>query len=277
MRIQQLSTSSAGMTRLRSKGNAAQNTLYDLLNGYITLSGTIKPRPGTQTDITLPADTKGLVAHKCRLYVFSHTPQVTSNPDKYVVATLRHPTDPTVKLQQIHFAAPFMGYLYVAAEFTDGNVWHFWLEELDTWSPNTDYKIGDRVFGSTETGYAYKATRPGTPNPAWAAGIERTVGDVIEPTTYNGYKYSVIATTGVNPSSGETEPDWPTESGAQVIEYSQGDSSTIITNSVVDPDPDTGAGTYPDDYPLGGLGGGYRGPYYSTGGSSSGTSGYQPP
>lgn len=248
------------MTRLRSKGNAAANTLYDLLNGYITLSGTIKPRPGTQTDIVLPTDTKGLVSHKCRLYVFSHIPQVTSNPDKYTVATLRHPTDPAIKIQQIHFAAPFMGYLYVAAEFEDGNTWHFWLEEFDTWSPNTDYKIGDRVFGSTETGYAYKATRPGSPNQAWAPGVARALNDVVEPTTYNGYKYTVVAVTGDNPTSGQEEPDWPTESGAQVIEYAQGQNSTTISSTVIDPNPDTQIDQdLIDRYGIGWLGGGFRG------------------
>lgn len=262
MRIQPLSTSNAGMTRLRVKGNAQPNSLYDLLNGYITISGTIKPRPGTQTDITLPTDTKGLVAHKCRLYTFNHEPAVTSNPDKYVVAALRHPTDPTVKLAQIHFAAPFVGFLYVAAEFEDGNTWHYWLEELDGWSANTDYMIGDRVFPTTENGYAYKATRPGSPNEAWAANVERAVNDVVEPTVYNGFKYTVVAVTGTNPTSGATEPDWPAESGAQVIEYSEGEESTTITSTVVDPDPDIG--TVPDGYGLPYLGGGFRGGSFTT-------------
>ena len=253
MRIVPLSTANAGMTRLRSKGFAAPNTLYDLLNGYITLSGTIKPRPGTQTDITLPLDTKGLVAHKCRLYVFKHEPDVTSNPDKYIVAALRHPTDPTTKLRQIHFAAPFMGFLYVAAEFEDGNVWHYWLEELDGWTPNTDYKIGDRVFPTTENGYAYKATRPGSPNPAWVANAPREVGDVIEPSVYNGFKYTVVAFSGENPRSGATEPEWPEESGAQVIEYSDSDASTGVAvpayNGTID------YGSIPDRYsnPAGGF------------------------
>lgn len=260
MRIQPLSTANAGMTRLRVKGNAAPGTLYDLLNGYITLAGTIKPRPGTQTDITLPADTKGLIAHKCRLYTFNHEPTVTSNPDKYVVATLRHPVDPTIKLRQIHFASPFMGFLYVAAEFQDGNTWHFWLEELDEWSPNTDYKEGDRVFPTTENGYAYKATRPGSPFPAWAPNLERSIGDVVEPTVANGFKFTVIATTGTNPSSGALEPDWPAESGAQIIEYSQGQTSTTIGTTVQDPDPNVGTGDYDATYPRDGLAGGYRTP-----------------
>lgn len=262
MRIQPLSTTNAGMTRLRTKGNADPATLYDLLNGYITLSGTIVPRPGTQTDITLPADTKGLVAHKCRLYTFNHEPTVTTNPDKYVVQALRHPTDATIKLQQIHFASPFMGFLYVVAEFTDGNIWHYWLEELDAWSSSTDYKLGDRVFPSTENGFAYKATRINSPYPAWTASTETAVNDIIEPVTYNGFKYTAVATTGTNPSTSSNEPDWPAEAGAQVIEYTEGDTSNTITTTLVDPDPESGAGTYPDDYNLGNLAGGYRGPVY---------------
>lgn len=254
-RIQPLSTANAGMTRLRTKGNAAPATLYDCLNGYITLAGTIKPRPGTQTDIILPADTKGLTAHKCRLYVFSHIPQVTTNPDKYVVATLRHPVDPTVPIQQIHFAAPFMGFLYVAAEFEDGNTWHYWLEELDEWSPNTDFQVGDRVFPSTENGYAYQATRPGSAYETWAANVERSVGDIVEPTVYNGYKYTVIGATGNNPASGAIEPDWPEESGAQVIEYAQGDDSTAVTSPTTPYYPPQ---DIPDRYsnPAGGFTGG---------------------
>lgn len=253
MRIQPLSTANAGMTRLRSKGDAAPNTLYDLLNGYITLAGTIKPRPGTQTDIVLPTDTKGLVAHKCRLYVFSHTLQVTSNPDKYVVATLRHPTDPTVAIQEIHFAAPFMGFLYVAATFEDGNTWHYWLEELDEWSANTDYMIGDRVFPSTENGFGYKATRSSSASPAWQPSMSVAVSDVVEPTVYNGFKYTAIDASGSNPSTGTVEPEWPEESGAQVIEYAQGTASNVVENTVLDPDPDEGY--TPDKYsnPAGGF------------------------
>jgi hypothetical protein len=255
MRGYPLTTSKSGMTRLVSKGGAGKDTLYDLLNGYINQAGRIKPRPGTQTDITLPTDTKGLVTHKCRLYTFNHEPTVTSNPDKYVVATLRHPTDPTKKLRQIHFSAPFMGFLYVAAEFEDGNTWHYWLEELDAWTPNTDYKIGDRVFPTTENGFAYRATRPGSPYPVWTANTKRAVGDVVEPTTYNGFKYTVIATSGENPASGEYEPDWPTETGAQVIEYSQADSSATIQSTTTGYPGYVDYGNIPDRYsnPAGGF------------------------
>jgi hypothetical protein len=262
MRVQELSTANAGMTRLRTKGNAAPNTLYDLLNGYITLSGTIKPRPGSTLDISLPADTAGLVSHKCRLYVFKHEPDTTSNPDKYVVAVLRHPTDPTQTVAKIHFASPFMGFLYVAAEFSDGNVWHYWLEELDPWSPNTDYVEGDRVFPTTENGYAYRAKRPGSPNPAWQPSTRYELNDVVEPTVANGFKYTAVSVTG-DPVSGDVEPTWPEQSGGQVIEYASGIESTVVTTSTVQPSTDTGAGTYYDGYDISYLGGGFRAGSYT--------------
>lgn len=255
-RIQPLSTGNAGMTRLRTKGNAGAATLYDLLNGYITLAGTIKPRPGSVVDTTLPADTKGLTAHKCKLYVFSSTPVVMTDPD-YVNAVVRHPSDPTVLLLQIHFASPFMGFLYVAAEFEDGQIWHYWLEELDPWSSGTAYLIGDRVFPSTENGFAYEATRPGSAGPAWAASVPRAVNDVIEPTVYNGYEYTVVSVTGDNPASGELEPDWPAEAGAQVIEFSAGNEEGTIDTSIV----------YPN-YPL-------YDPYGGTIGGTGSTGGYR--
>lgn len=253
------------MTRLRYKGGASPDTLYDLLNGYVTYAGTIKPRPGTQTDITLPADTKGLVSHKCKLYTFNHEPVVTSNPSKYVAAVLRHPVSTTAKLRQIHFASPFMGFLYVVAEFDDGNTWHYWLEELDAWSANTDYKEGDRVVPSTENGFAYKATRTTSPYPAWAAGEERAVSDIVEPTVSNGYKYTVVAITGTSPTTGDVEPDWPEESGAQITEYTHGGEGTEPSTSTPQ-DPDSGyGGSYPiyPGYDPGGLAGGFRPPNYS--------------
>lgn len=270
MRIQPLSTANAGMTRLRNKGGASPESLYDLLNGFITLAGTIKPRPGTLTDITLPPNTKGLMAHKGKLHVFKHEPDVTSNPDKYVVSVLRHPTDPTIPLLQIHFQAPFMGFPYVAAEFLDGSVWHYWLEELDAWSAGTDYLIGDRVFPTVENGFAYQATRSGSANEAWAPNVSRTIGDVIEPTVYNGYKYTAVATSGGNPSSGPFEPEWPTENGAQVTEFSDGSGSPTPTSTVVDPNPDLG--TVPQRYnnPAGGF-------FSSSNGPSGGSTGFSPP
>ena len=143
MRPVPLSTSNAGMTRLRRKGQASPETLYDLLNAFVTIAGTIKPRPGTEVDTVLPAGTKGLVAHLGKLVVFAHKP-ITITDTRYELAILRHPTTPNVPLRDIHFAQPFMGFLYVVAAFEDGKQWHYWVEILDPWAADTNYKLGDR-------------------------------------------------------------------------------------------------------------------------------------
>ncbi len=236
MRSEALSTVNAGMTRLRRKGNASPSTLYDCLNGYITLASTIKARPGTVIDTVLPAGTKGLVAHKGKLHVFSATPVVMTDDD-YVSVTLRHPTSTTAAINNIHFAASFMGFLYVVAGFDDGSQWHYWAEELDAWQPATDYKVGDRVFPSVPNGYAYKATRADAPAIKWSPSVARTVGDVVEPTVQNGFDYTVIETTGTTPVSGLSEPIWPEVSGETVVEVAE------ITDS---PEPPTSGEDPPD-------------------------------
>lgn len=132
----------------------------------------------------------------------------------------------TIALSKIHSAEPFMGALYVVAEFENGNVYHYWLQEGEQWQANHVYKLGDLVYPEVSTGIVYRATRLGSANPPWEANVPRYDGSfgsgydisVIEPTVYNDYYYTCIATTGSNPRSGETEPDWPTVDGATVIE-----------------------------------------------------------
>ena len=129
-------------------------------------------------------------------------------------------------LEHIHFAAPFMGALYVAAEFSDGNVYHYWLQPGTQWEANKVYKLGDIVYPSTPTGLVYRASRLGSANPPWAPNVPRFDGtggsgyeqSVVEPTVYNDFYYTCIATTGASPRSGTVEPLWPEEDGATVIE-----------------------------------------------------------
>lgn len=234
-----------GIDRLRTKGAAPRDALYDLLNGYVTTQKTVKIRPGTVREATLPTDTagepltRGLVSLGGMLHVFAADPMDV--PDGFVLHVLSHPDgldtngDP-VPLSKIHFAAPIMGYLYVAAEFEGGDVYHFWLQEGDEWEADTVYKLGDVVTPATSTGLSYQATRTGSANPSWAAGVRRTVGDVIEPTTYNDFYYTAVDTQGSNPRSGDSEPTWPTEDGQQV--YEDADIVAVDTPTVTQtPDP----------------------------------------
>lgn len=220
MRDAPLTVLKGGINRLRTKGGARADNLYDLLNGYLTEDGTAHVRPGTLRSATLDATTKGLTYFNGSRHVFAAA--TVAVPTGYTLHVLVHPDqDPgeaVVALKKIHFAEPFLGFLYVAAEFIDGTVCHYWLEDGTTWEASKVYFNGDLVQPTVPNGLAYAATRNLPPNPAWAANVPRTVGDLVEPTVYNGYYYIVIDTSGATPSSGATEPVWPTSEGATIVE-----------------------------------------------------------
>jgi hypothetical protein len=232
-----------GINRLRTKGGARADQLYDLLNGYLTKQGTVTVRPGTRRTHTLDSLTRGLCDFSGGFHTFCH--QIVTVPSGFTLHVLVSPesddtVDPPVvyTLSKIHFAKPFLGYLYVAAEFSNGSIFHYWLQQGTTWAASTIYKIGDLVQPTVVNGIAYQATRSSAANPVWTAGTPRQVGDIVEPTEYNGYYYTVVDTAGASPSSGDTEPDWPEAAGAQIVE-----------NTDTTPSPDATSGTNPATTP----------------------------
>lgn len=236
-----LTTVKGGINRLRTKGAALEDSLYDLLNGYVTAAKTVVVRPGTFRVAVLPTDTEGngithgLCAFQNLFHVFSI--EDVDVPPGYVNHILVHPTDTSLEITDIHFAAPYMGYLYVVAEFSDGVVQHYWLQSGDVWEADTIYHAGDIVVPSDGGSLSFQASRSTPANISWAPNVTREVGDVIEPTEYNDYYYTVIDTQGDNPRSGATEPVWPTEPGATITEDADGTDTTppALTEP---PDPD---------------------------------------
>lgn len=237
-----------GMTRLRSKGAALKDSLYLLKNGYVTAQKTVVGRPGTARRNSLNTGTKGLVSFQGLLHVFAAATVVV--PTGYRLHILAHPEGPDnngnpIPLKQIHFAAPIMGALYVAAEFlpvtgfnpTSGYIFHYWIQQGAVWSADTVYHLGDIVRPTVENGLVYQATRLSNPNPQWAPNVARDIGDVVEPTTYNDFYYVVIEAEGDNPVSGPTEPTWPTLEGARVYEDSTGAYDGLLTPTQ-QPNPD---------------------------------------
>lgn len=223
-----LSSLDAGMTRLRIKGGAAQDALYELTNGYVDASGAPTCRDGTRWSYTLPAGTVGVTAFKGKLYVFSQTPVTLTNP-LYVNAVLVNPVPGYVgTLTTIYFAKPYLGYLYVVAGFVDGSgnetVYHYWLQQPAAWSANTVIPINGQVQPDTPNGFYYQAQTP-INAPVWQPNTPYTVGQVVRPSVDNGYLYECTAAIGTNPTSGTTEPTWPTSPGAQVFETIQGTST----------------------------------------------------
>lgn len=234
MRPVPLTVIRGGINRQRVKGGARADDLYDLLNGYVTASGTVKARPGTFRENTLDSRTRGLVAFNGTRHTFAA--EVLDVPVGYTLNVLHHPDASDyapIALAKIHFAKPIMGALYVAAEFEDGEVHHYWLQQVDAWQQDTQYFANAMVHPTVENGLVYQASRLGDPYPAWAAGVPRydgTFGDysqsIIEPTVYNDFFYTCVLVGGTNPRSGDVEPTWPTEDGAQVIEYADGGDPT---------------------------------------------------
>ena len=231
MRREVLTTVKGGITRLRTKGAALKDTLYDLLNGYITAARTVKVRPGTFLTETLPTGTIGLVAFEGNLHVFSHN-LVSSIPSGYVLDVLKSP-DGDLAITTIHFAEPFMGALYVVAEFSDGGIYHFWVRSAADWVATNEYDLNELCSPATPDGFAYKATRLGNPYPSWTPNAPRSVNDLIEPTVYSGYYFKCISVVGVEPRSGDVEPVWPTTAGALIFEDTDG------TTNVPDATPPT--------------------------------------
>jgi hypothetical protein len=250
-----LTTVNGGINRLRTKGAALQDSLYDALNCYVTASKTVKVRPGTFRTATLPTHTdgtdmtKGLCAFDGELHVFAA--EDVSVPAGYVLHILSHP-DPAdsagnpIPLTEIHFAAPFMGFLYVVAEFEGGDIFHFWLQTGDTWTADTIYKLGDIVAPTVPNGFAFQATRATPAHLSWAPNVQRHIPDsandthgIIEPTEYNDFFYTVVDTQGDNPRSGTSEPAWPTEDGAQITEDADGTIAAAPVIATPQPDPNT--------------------------------------
>lgn len=241
-----LTTVKGGINRLRTKGAALQDSLYDLMNGYVSKARTVKVRPGTfrEADLTSDtaggADTRGLVGFEGSLHVFAH--RDLDVPTGYVLHVLRHPADPQdeegTPLKLIHSATPFMGQLYVVAEFEDngsslGSIFHYWVPEGPAWAVEQIYKIGD-IVTPPGSALSFRASRLIESSPVWSANAERLVGDIVEPTVYNGFQYTAISVTGDPAKSGTTEPTWPEEDGARVTETEGGDDQVSAAAAVDD-------------------------------------------
>lgn len=254
-----LSAVKAGITRLRVKGGASEDSLYDLANGYVTAARTIRPRPGSTSHAALPEGTVGLALFNGVFQVFSDH-GIVGMPSNFNLNVLNHPDpdpDNPPRLVRIWKAEPFMGGLYVVAEWSDsppGGAYHYWIQTVSagSWEPNKIHMLYDKVTPTLQNGIAYEAHRLNPADPVWVAGEERALGDSIEPTTFNGYKYTAIEVHGSPARSGQVEPNWIAEDGAIVIE----DADVAVEP----PPPQNPPPTTPPGYDNPGGGGGGRRP-----------------
>jgi len=207
----------AGINRLRVKGDASAKQLYDLLNGFITSDGSVSVREGTIRAATLTSATVGLASMNGVFNVFGTSLQTV--PSGYKCNVLAHPLDQTQTLKTIWFAKPFMGFMYVTAEFNNGDVYDYWLQNNGSWLANHVFKNGNIVEPTTPNGYGYLAVRDTLPNPTWASESTVAVNSKVEPTVYTGFSYQATTVLGAAPHTGSTEPTWPTVEGGTVQEF----------------------------------------------------------
>jgi hypothetical protein len=214
-----------GINRLRIKGGANPSSLYDLLNGWISVDGSVKAREGTIRAETLNANTAGLMASNGIFNVFSSTLQAV--PAGYVDNVLLDPNDTTQTVEIIWFAKPFMGFPYVVAEFANGDVFHYWLQNSGKWAASTEYNTGSYILPlTTQTGLAYAPVRTSPVNPTWVAETQIVLNNIVEPTEYTGFQYKAVAVAGTTPRTGSTEPVWPTVAAATLQEFGDFDLSS---------------------------------------------------
>lgn len=207
MRTITLSAIKQGMQRLREKGSPDPASLYDLQDGYVAIDGSVKQRPGTELAYTLPAGTLGMCAHDGELVVFSTSPKAC--PAGVRCEVLTHPFFPSQGLTYIWFAAPFLGFPYVVAEFENGDVYHYWLQAANAWEASTTYKEGQIIVPSVPNGLGYKAHRVLPKYPTWIPGMEVVLGTKVEPTMANGYYYQATETSeaaGIGTPGGSPNP-----------------------------------------------------------------------
>lgn len=217
-----LSAVKTGITRLRVKGGASADSLYDLVNGYVTAARTIAPRPGSERFVELPQGTIGLSLFNGVFQVFSDHAITGGIPSNFNVNVLSPPADAAggiPYLVRIWKAEPLMGGLYVVAEWSDRSdrAIHYWIEGAGSqWKPNHIYMLGEKV--GTPGGLAFAAGRLNPADPPWTPETEVQVGDAFEPTIFNGYRYVVKEIFGTPARTGKKEPKWIAKTGATVIE-----------------------------------------------------------
>lgn len=117
---------SGGLDARRLLEAAEQNILIRARNGHINRGGEFEQRKAFVPEYELPAGTVGLARTTESLYVFGHGPAPAGVPAGVTYQRLQHPETTGTALARITSAEIFKGKLYVAAEFADGAIYHFY-------------------------------------------------------------------------------------------------------------------------------------------------------
>lgn len=196
MRLFPLSSLQGGIDRQQVKGGASPSRLYDLQNAYITNAGSVVPRESTVRTATLNSSTVGLAAANGQFNIFSSAFSTATLPANFVLNVLSDPNDRTQPPVKIWFAKPFMGFEFVVAEFANGDIFHYWLQNDGTWTSNTVYTTASIILPPVLNGLAYQGVRDFPTEPPWTPETTITLGNFVEPTVPTGFAYEAISIAG---------------------------------------------------------------------------------
>lgn len=212
-----------GIDRTRSLAPPKDGALYDAVNVDLTPGHTLKRRSGFASAQALTGGV-GLTSFQGYLHTFfsGADPGATALCKTHKLVC---PDGSGSALSKIYFAAPLLGYLYVVAEFANGTIWHFYLDDgasdFPLWLANTQHSYGDIVCPNAYNGLRYYNTTYLNPSP-WSAKLAVTVNSTeVTPSKPNGYIYKCTAISvpaGANAATGTTEPTWPTAVNDTVVE-----------------------------------------------------------
>lgn len=118
-----------GLDRRRMNVTAPPGTLIELKNAHITRGGEIEKRPAFVEIVDLPSNTIGLAAAAGQIYTFGSAASsaVTfpaNTPTNLTYVQLQHPSGEA--LTNVHSVEFYNGKLYVAAQFADGRIYHYY-------------------------------------------------------------------------------------------------------------------------------------------------------
>lgn len=122
---------SGGLDLRRLPAVSTPGSLLELTNAHITRGGEIEKRKAFATSSSLPSGTHGLAADDEELWVFGSAPN-PSMPSGINYQRLQHPDGHS--MVRVHSWDLYGGRFYVAAEFSNGDILHFYDgERVENW------------------------------------------------------------------------------------------------------------------------------------------------
>lgn len=212
-----------GLDLRKGKSVSDANRLRSLTNAFVTTGRQLRKRPCLQPYTTLSAGTTGLVAGKGKLHTFYGGTGSVSHANTLFEATrVMHPSTPALAISKVHWGDVYDGYMYVIIEYSDGSIWHHWVNDPGAWVALATYAAGAYVRPTTVNGFIYEVTAggggaAGAGEPAWPTTVGNTVVDGA--LTWTCRSYAILDTNNPRSVSAAKLSDRIFAIGDEVVRY----------------------------------------------------------